>query len=64
MDKINWKQKIASRKFWAMLGTLVVAIGTIFGLKDATTTQLVGVISAVGGLVGYMFAEGIADSGR
>ena len=36
MDKINWKQKLTSRKFWAAVVTFVSTILVAFGVPDMT----------------------------
>lgn len=63
MEKINWKQKLASRKFWALLTALVVSIGTVFGFEQEAN-KIVSVLMATGACVGYMLSESIADWGR
>lgn len=61
MMKIDWKRKLSSRKFWAM----VVAVGTSVlaaaGASDDTTVKVTGIISAVGACVVYMLAEAYTD---
>lgn len=64
MNKINWKQKLSSRKFWAAIVGLVVSIVAFTGASPETTERIVALISAIGVLVMYMLAEGIADNGR
>lgn len=64
MDKINWKQKLTSRKFWAALIAVVMAIGTAFGVSQMTLEQVVAVISACSVLVAYILGESLVDAKR
>ena len=58
------KQKLSSRKFWSAIVGVAVSLAAMFGLDDMTTGQITGLISAVGVLVAYIFAEGMVDAGR
>lgn len=62
--KINWKQKLTSRKFWAAIISVVTSLGVIFGIPDITTQQIAGVITAVAALIAYIIGEGIVDAAR
>ena len=56
MKKINWGQKLTSRKFWAAV------VG--FGVSDSETTQVAGVIMAGATLIAYIVGEGMVDASR
>jgi Na+/H+ antiporter NhaD/arsenite permease-like protein len=58
---INWKQKLSSRKFWALLAAVVVSLMLAFGAIPATTERVTGIISAVGACAVYMLAEASVD---
>lgn len=58
---IDWKKKLSSRKFWAMLAALVLSVLTAFGIPQLTAEQVVVIISGIGALVAYMLAEGSVD---
>lgn len=62
--KINWKQKLSSRKFWSLCIALIVSILTAVGASPGTTEYIVGIITAVSSCAIYMLAESLADSGR
>lgn len=62
--KINWKQKLTSRKFWAAVIGVVVALAAVFGIPDITTEQIVAVITAVSVLIAYILGEGLVDAAR
>lgn len=60
--KINWKQKLSSRKFWAAVSGVVISIMIIFGAGSGTQERITGAITATGTLVCYILAEGAADT--
>lgn len=62
--KIDWKRKLSSRKFWALLAALATSILTAAGAGESVTLQVTGVIGAVGACVAYMLAEGLSDAGN
>jgi hypothetical protein len=61
---IDWKRKLSSRKFWALLGALIVSMLSIFGAGAETVQQITGTVAAVGACVMYMLAEAHADAGN
>lgn len=63
MNKINWKRKLTSRKFWAAVVGFITAILIAFRTDNLTVEQVTAVISALGVLVAYILGEGLADSG-
>jgi len=62
--KIDWKQKLSSRKFWAAITSLVVAVFAIFGVDQLTTEQVIAVVAAIGALTAYILSEGYVDANR
>lgn len=62
--KINWKQKLTSRKFWAAVIGFVTAIMVAFKVDKLTIEQVVSVISASAVLIAYIIGEGLADNAR
>lgn len=62
--KINWKQKLSSRKFWAALIGVVSAILVAFKVPNMTVEQVVVCITGIGSLIAYIFAEGMVDAAR
>lgn len=62
--KINWKQKLTSRKFWAAIVGFVTAILIAFGVDDLTIEQVVAIITACSTLIAYIIGEGLVDSAR
>ena len=64
MKKINWGQKLTSRKFWAAVVGFVTALLLAFGVSDSETTQVAGVIMAGATLSAYIVGEGMVDASR
>ena len=61
MDKINWKTKLTSRKFWLAVAALIAGIITL--LRPGTdTTQITGLILSLGSVVAYIVGEGLVDA--
>lgn len=61
MKKINWKQKLSSRKLWAAVAGLAVSIMIIFGADSESQERITGVITATSTLVCYILSEGSVD---
>ena len=62
MNKINWKTKLSSRKFWAMLIAVASALLVLFGIEEPTRGQIIALIAEVGALSAYIIGEGIVDA--
>ncbi len=62
MDKINWKAKLTSRKFWAAVVGFVTALMIAFAAPQATITQVTGIITAGATLIAYIVGEGMIDA--
>lgn len=59
--KINWIQKLTSRKFWLALAAFVVGVLALFGTDANTTQQISGVIMSLGAVIAYIAGEGYVD---
>lgn len=64
MEKINWKQKLSSRKFWAAVAGFVTAIMVAFKVENGTAEQITAIITAGGVLVAYILGESAVDANR
>ena len=62
--KINWKQKLTSRKFWAAVIGFVTTILVAFNVDAMTTEQVIAVITAAATLIAYIIGEGMVDAAR
>lgn len=60
--KIDWKRKLSSRKFWAMLGGFIAAVLAFIGASETVSTQVTAIISAAGVIIAYILAEGFTDA--
>lgn len=64
MNKIDWKSKLTSRKFWAAVIGFVTAILVAFGVDDLTIEQIIALITAASTLIAYIIGEGMVDAAR
>ncbi len=62
--KIDWKQKLVSRKFWAALVGFVTTLLVAFGVPDLQIEQVAAVITAAATLIAYIIGEGLVDAKR
>lgn len=62
MEKIDWKRKLTSRKFWATVCNFVGMLILAFGGKQETAVQVTEIIMAGAGVVAYIIAEGLVDA--
>ena len=62
--KINWKQKLTSRKFWAAVVTFVTTVLVAFGVPDLTIEQVTAIITAGASMIAYIIGEGLVDAAR
>ena len=64
MNKINWKQKLSSRKFWTALIGFITSILFLFNIADSDVQKVVSLITAISNLIIYILAEGYVDGKR
>lgn len=64
MNKINWKQKLSSRKFWAAVAGFVTAILVAFNVENGTVEQITAIVTAGGVLIAYILGESAVDANR
>lgn len=64
MNKINWKQKLSSRKFWAAVAGFVSAILVAANTSENTVAQVTAIITAGGVLAAYILGESVVDANR
>ena len=62
MNKINWTQKLTSRKFWVAVVGFVTALLMAFNVDSGSVEQTASIIMSFGVLIAYIFAEGWADA--
>lgn len=64
MTKINWKQKLSSRKLWAAAAGIVTGLAMVFGLDEGTISNVAGAVVSVASIVAYIITEGDVDAQR
>jgi hypothetical protein len=62
--KIDWKQKLTSRKFWTALIGFVTAVLVAVNVDEMAREQVVSVLGGLSVLVAYILAEGFTDANR
>lgn len=62
MDKIDWKRKLTSRKFWAAVVGFVTALLIGFGMSESDLAQVTSIIMAGATLIAYIIGEGLVDA--
>ncbi len=60
--KINWMQKLTSRKFWAAIIGFVTPVMLAFGVTNETATQVAAIVMAGATVVSYIIGEGFVDA--
>ncbi len=60
----DFLRKLSSRKFWALLIALAVALLVLFGIGEATIERVSAVLGACGVLAAYIFGEAKVDAAR
>ena len=64
MNKVNWKQKLSSRKLWAAVAGFVTAVLVAFNVESGTVEQITAIVTAGGVLVAYILGESMVDASR
>ena len=62
--KINWKQKLTSRKFWAAVVSFVTTILIVLNYSEMEVEQVAGLITATASLIAYIIGDGMVDAKR
>ena len=62
MCKINWINKLTSRKWWTSIVSFVTLMIVAFGGTESVATQVASIIMAGAVVIGYTIGEGLIDS--
>ena len=62
MEKIDWKKKLTSRKFWAAVCNFVGMLVMAFGASTGTAEKITALIMAGATVIAYIIAEGLVDA--
>ena len=60
--KIDWTRKLSSRKLWVAIAGFVSGLIMVFGGTETMASTISGVILQGAAVLGYLIAEGLADS--
>lgn len=58
----NIKRKLTSRKFWAAVAAWITSLLTAFNVPEGEIARVVLIVSGLGALIAYIFAEAIIDT--
>ena len=62
--KINWKQKLTSRKLWGAVVNFVTNILIAMNMPNNEIAQITAIIMAGAGVIAYIIGEGLVDANR
>ena len=62
MEKINWKQKLTSRKFWTAIASFVALLIVAMGGTQNQAAQITAIIMAGATVIAYIVGEGLVDA--
>ena len=62
MEKINWKAKLTSRKFWTAIASFVALLIVAMGGTQNQAAQITAIIMAGATVAAYIVGEGLVDS--
>lgn len=62
MNKIDWKRKLTSRKFWLAVVAFVTGVMKAFNVDAGTSEAVGGLIMAGAAVAAYIIGEGLADA--
>lgn len=62
MTKADIIRKLTSRKLWLAIVGFVTPLLLAFGVAENDTAQIAAIIMAGADVLGYLLAEGLADS--
>lgn len=63
-NKIDWKQKLSSRKLWAAVAGIITGLAMVFGLDQGVISNVAGAVVSASSIVAYLMAEGKVDAAR
>lgn len=67
-NKINWKQKLTSRKLWLAIVGVVIGAAMAFGVEGTAIEEMVsrvaGAVTIMGSIFKYLDGESAVDAAR
>ena len=64
MEKVNWVQKLTSRKLWLAVVGFVTGLLLYFGMENEQVEKIATLIMSFASLLAYIIAEGLVDANR
>ena len=61
LNKVDWKRKLTSRKFWAAVVGFITPMMLAFGATEGQVNQAVAIIMGGAVLIAYIIGEGMTD---
>ena len=58
---VDWRRKLSSRKFWALVVMLISSNLFLFGVAEGDIEKISAVITNFGSVVVYLLVEGSID---
>ncbi len=58
------KEKLMSRKFWAMIIGVIMGVAMAFGVDASEVSEVAGSMTSLVSLVVYMYTEGKIDAAK
>jgi uncharacterized membrane protein len=62
LNKIDWKRKLSSRKFWVAIAAWITSLLTAFNVGENVIAQVGVIVAGIGALAVYMLAEAKSDA--
>lgn len=59
--KIDWKQKLTSRKLWMAVAGFITGLVALFA-GGATEINITGAVMSLGSVIAYIVGEGLTDA--
>ena len=64
MEKVNWVQKLTSRKLWLAVVGFVTGLLLYFGMENEQVEKIATLVMSFASLLAYIIAEGLVDASR
>ena len=61
-NKIDWKRKLTSRKFWVAIIEFVTMLVIALGQTEEIATKIAAIVMAGAAVVAYIIGEGLVDA--
>lgn len=62
MEKIDWRRKLASRKFWMAIAGFITAWMAYFGMAESEIAQVTSIVMAGAVCIGFIIGESNVDA--